>query len=334
MDPTASIFFMPSSANVFKPAYNALIADYRMAGERELRMRLYGHVDQDIKTLFTAWDSERHLCDWADIPREGTLYVVCDPAPAKPWAICLYLADAVGRHWQVMEWPCEVIPIRGGLPGPWAIVSAQDRMNGDEGPAYGLRLNLGIRGQIVVIWEMMHRFVKMMAETGEPWKGATELRAIEYGGRIDSLSWETLEVAIPSACIFDSRFVGAKITDKTMDRGEEEMTILSKIEDDPNMSGIWCKAASGVRLDEGDTLISSMLADHGIGTEPKFRLNRECTNTHFMFRTYTVPAFREVTLAKDEACKEWRDCLAYYLLDNPEYEAPRKKLTWEEGGAF
>lgn len=334
MDPAATVFFMPSSANVFKPAYTALIADYRLAGERELRMRLHGHVDQDVKTLFSAWDSSRHLCDWKDIPRDGTLYVVCDPAPAKPWAICLYMVDALDRYWQIMEWPCESIPIRGGKPGPWAVVSSADRLNGDEGPAYALRLNMGIKGQLVVMWEMMHRFVRMMAETGDPWRGPIEERPIYYPGKEKSEVIETLEVAIPTCCIFDSRFVGAKVTERNEQHGEEEMTILAKIETDPNMVGIWCKAASGVRLDEGDTLISSMLAEHGIGTEPKFRLNRECTNTEFMFRNYTIPAFKEVTRATDEACKEWRDCLAYWLLDFPRYVSRRITQAVSSGWGY
>jgi hypothetical protein len=52
---------------------------------------------------------------------------------------------------------------------------------------------------------------------------------------------------------------------------------------------------------------------------PGLLVNAECQNALFMFRTYTLPPFRETTSYKDEACKDFRDPIAYYLLSGPEH---------------
>jgi hypothetical protein len=51
-----------------------------------------------------------------------------------------------------------------------------------------------------------------------------------------------------------------------------------------------------------------------------------------MFRTYTLPPYRETTSAKDEACKDFRDPIAYYLLSGPRYIERNRTPTQEWGG--
>jgi hypothetical protein len=275
-------------------------------------MKLYGDVEQDQRSEFsTAYDPDLHLCDWKDLPRTGTLYEVFDPAGAKPWAMGWYLVDELDRIYMVQEWPCETIPISGGKPGPWAVVSQGDRMNGDEGPAYELRLAWSLSRWVRQIWEGRARIVAMMAKTGEPWKGEIENRSLIIAATQES---EQQAYAKPERSIIDSRFAGTKMDSA---KGGEQVTVLERLFEDEN--AILCEPAQGVALDEGNLLIADKLSERVLGDQPALRINRECTNTRFMLENYTLPEFRSTTAKKDEACKEWRDLLAYLLLANPSH---------------
>jgi hypothetical protein len=47
-----------------------------------------------------------------------------------------------------------------------------------------------------------------------------------------------------------------------------------------------------------------------------------------------LPAYRETTSAKDEACKDFRDPIAYYLLSRPEYCGGPETLRCVGGGSY
>lgn len=332
VDPLRWVAFLPTSANIFKPAYHAVMGGAMSGGVRQVKMKLYGDVDQDQKSEFAAsYDAAVHLCDWKEVPRNGTIYEVFDPAGAKPWAMGWYLVDELQRIWMLQEWPCEAIKINGGLPGPWAIVSAGDRMNGDEGPAYELRLGWAISRWVLQIWEGRARILEMMEKTGEPWQGSieeVELVRIQKEGKPQKMKRRELlmdeddreekdgklEAFVKVAVsIIDSRFAGTKMDNP---KGGEQITVLERLFDDPN--SILCEPAEGVALDEGNLLIASKLAERVLDGAA-LKINRECTNTQFMLANYTLPEFRETTAKKDEVCKEWRDLLAYLLLSGPRH---------------
>lgn len=324
-DPLRLVAYVPTSANIWKPAYHAIMGGAMSGGHRQVRMKLYGDVEQDQRSEFSAaYEPEIHLCDWKQLPRSGTIYEVFDPAGAKPWAMGWYLVDELERVWMVQEWPCESIDINGCLPGPWAVVSTGDRLNGDEGPAYELRLAWSLSRWTRQIWEGRERIVQMMAKTGEPWKGAVEKRKLVLApGKEDE---ERSYIAIERS-IIDSRFAGTRIDNP---KGGEQVTVLERLFDDVN--GILCEPAEGVALDEGNLLIADKLAERVLGDQAALRINRECSNTQFTLANYTLPQFRENTAKKDEACKEWRDLLAYLLLAKPEFvdttPRPRTGMTF------
>lgn len=331
IDARRGVSYLPTSANIYKPAYHAVLGGALSAGAKQLRMKLYGDVEQDMRSEFGAvWNPRRHLCGWNDMPRNGTIYEVFDPAGAKPWAMGWYLVDSLNRIWMLQEWPCESIRINGGLPGPWAVISTGDRLNGDEGPAYEMRLGWSLARWVRQIWECRARIVRKMAGTGEPWKGAMETRVLKTSmEQPDSKNrepgtgnQEPTAYITPERSIIDSRFAGSKVDSA---RGGEQVTVIERLFDDANP--ILCEPAEGVRLDEGNLLIADKLAEHVLGDQPALRINRECTNTQFMLSTYTLPEFAENTKKKDEACKEWRDLLAYLLLSGPEFvdPTPRKQ---------
>jgi hypothetical protein len=215
-------------------------------------------------------------------------------------------------------------------------------MNGDEGPAYELRLAWSISRWTRQIWEGRARIVTMMAKTGEPWKGEMEKMGLVIPGRpafyepvttkgrvtgviktsseVDESISDKTAYVMPERSIIDSRFAGTKIDSA---KGGEQVTVLERLFDDVNP--ILCEPAQGVALDEGNLLIADKLAERVLGDQPALRINRECTNTQFMLANYTLPAHRDTTAKKDEACKEWRDLLAYLLLARPEHVSLENK---------
>lgn len=341
MDPLRLVSYLPTSANIFKPAYHAVMGGAMSGGEKQLKMKLYGDVDKEQQGEFDAcYNPLIHLCDWKDMPREGTIYEVLDPAGAKPWAMGWFLVDRLQRIWMLQEWPCESIKINGGDPGPWAVVSVGDRLNGDEGSAYELRLGWSIARWVLQIWEGRARILEMMAATGELWRGGIEQRMLHDASKgaapperdvhkdIKKSKGSEREFVKAGVSIIDSRFAGTKMDNP---KGGEQITVLERLFDDKN--SILCEPAEGVSLDEGNLLLASKLAERVLDGAA-LKINRECTNTQFMLANYTLPEFREVTAKKDEVCKEWRDLLAYLLLSGPRHIDPElfQRASGEEFG--
>jgi hypothetical protein len=318
-NPNQLIAWFHTRWNCVKPAVRTMLNNYKASGWKEVRKRLYGYVESDTASAFgTVYDEEKHLCDWAEVPEDGTFYEVIDPASAKPWAISWNLVDIMERHYLVQEWPCEHIPVNGELPGPWAVPSMKkERFNGEEGPAWSLPQR-SISQWVLQVWEGRRRVLEKYRELGKTYRGPTERRKLvlewcpDGAGGIKILKEdEEREYIVPEMTIMDGRFAAAH-TDSV--RGSEDVTIAERVFEDPN--SILIEPADGVRLAEGDALIVDRLTTQVMGL-PAVRINTECTNTRFMFRHYTRPAFRENTAAKDEVCKEWRDLMAYFYLKGP-----------------
>jgi hypothetical protein len=147
-----------------------------------------------------------------------------------------------------------------------------------------------------------------MAATGDAWQGRTLPGPLNWPAN----GW-TLDgpFAVAERTLMDSRFAAAPTESKG-----QHTTVLEAMYDEEN--AIAFDPAAGVSLEEGDTMIMTALSTEILGL-PGLMINKECQNTLFMFSTYTLPQFRETTSAKDEACKDFRDPIAYYLLSAPEH---------------
>jgi hypothetical protein len=146
-----------------------------------------------------------------------------------------------------------------------------------------------------------------MAATGAPWEGVRQEGELEW-----KQGWTlTGTFAMPERSLMDSRFAAAPTESKGV-----HTTVLEAMYDEEN--AIAFDPAAGVSLEEGDCMINAALNDR-IMDLPGLMVNAECQNALFMFRTYTLPPFRETTSYKDEACKDFRDPIAYYLLCGPEH---------------
>jgi hypothetical protein len=134
------------------------------------------------------------------------------------------------------------------------------------------------------------------------------------------------DFAIPALSLMDSRFAGSP----TESRGTHT-TVLEAMYDEEN--AIAFDPSQGVSLAEGDLMINTALNTDVLGL-PGLLINAECRNTLFMFKTYTLPPYREHTHAKDEACKDFRDPLAYCLLSDPSRYANPAPFRCYGGGAY
>lgn len=318
-DETRLVGYLHTSQNAMVDSYTELSRKAKDWDERTIRIKLYGDAEAAEEKLFTSF-GDAHLTDWASLPRQGTLYEITDPAGAKPWVILWALCDVAGRHWIVQEWPQPGWLVDGFDLGPWAVSSKGDKINGDPGSAQKTRLAWSRAHYVRQIWEGRKRIIDKMKATGTEWQGSFQDADLKW-----EQGWEMKgRFALPALSLMDSRFAAAP----TESRGQHT-TVLEAMYDEEN--AIAFDPAAGVSLDEGDCMINAALNTRIMGL-PGLMVNKECANTLFMFRTYTLPPYRETTTAKDEACKDFRDPIAYYLLSGPRYIERNTKPTQDWGG--
>lgn len=314
-NPNQLVAWFHTRWNCMKPAVKTMLESYRAAGWKEVRKRLYGYVESDTSSTFgSAYDEKIHLCTWADIPREGTIYEIVDPASSKPWAMTWVLVDRQTRVWVIQEWPCETILVNGASPGPWAVPSRSERLNGDEGPAYNLPSRTNAEW-LLQLWEGRRRILEKFKQTGEPWQGDVIKRQLVTGmdlidGRAHPrLAPEEQEFIEPFMSIMDSRG-GKDKFDAHTPAGVQRVTLFNALTiaaEAWNPVAFW--EAAGKENDIGAQQIITLLLGR-VNHEARMRVNEECTNTRFMFRHRTIPPHREGTTRKDEVCEEWFDNLA------------------------
>lgn len=331
VDKYCLVGFLPTSAN--KAKGGVLPAVLSTLGpdptEEEIRCVLYGMVGDNSSKVFHVF-GDKHLCDWADISRDGTLYEVLDFGAVKPPSIMWVIADKIGQLWQVQEWPCESVPVeidgRSILPGPWAVASKHNRVNGDEGPAYKLRLNWNAARIVMEIWRMRRRIVDKMKETGAEFTGKLHTEALTWKNAPAGQP-STLEgpFALPHMIIPDPRGVSAALDGVRV--GDAYEKCENGITFDA-WDGYGVKAPSDL---DGQREIMEVLKDTLHGGVPRMRINRECTNTRFMFNTYALPPFKDGPTRKDEACVEWFDLWKYLLRWEPGYVDPNDTFITDSG---
>jgi hypothetical protein len=323
-DPTFLIELLPTSMNIWKPAYHSQISSYKHSGRKSLTLRLYGYVRGDYASDFTCYDESMHVAfnEWAGLSHEGTLYEFIDEAPSKPWTIIHALIDPRGVQNVLQEWPCwwknddgtdNGIPINGDLRTQWAKVSTGDRWNGDEGEAQDLRLGWSEPEYCRQIWQLRKRIVDEFKKIGRDYKGKTWTGKLEWP--LQGAHW-TLEgtFAIPEWTVGDP--VWSPMADDGKRVGEDETESLQD-----RMYFTMAKEAPGTEIwigrgERGSDIgvriqrISSWLSRSIVG-RPAMRINRQCGNLRFALSTFSTPAYRKNTKSNDEACKDPIDAMGY-----------------------
>lgn len=332
IEKTRLVAYLHTSDNVMRPAWAAVKELLEGKSEAEIRLTAYGDVDKSWTNTFSDYDEAVHVRPWKAWPGDATVYEICDPAAAKPWVFMWIMVDRAGRRWITQEWPCPKWEIEGvGLPGEWAVPSEHGKQNGDAGPAQKMRLKRWNRGRYTrLVWEGRRRILEKLKEHGVEWKG----RFVKVNGNVvKELGWKDREdwrlkgpFVDAERSWMDSRFAAQR----TEGMDKEVITLLEAMWEEENCVDF--DPAPGDRLSEGDQLIQEALADDVLGL-PRLIVNEECENTRFMFQTYSLPEFSERTQAKDEACKDFRDPIAYCELKLPEY-VDVKVYEPQRGGGY
>ncbi len=139
----ARIVYFPTQENPFG-GYKNLVAELERATREEILCRAYGVPTKSIAGRFPKFsDGKPHVVAPADIPKEGTNYLIVDPCSGRNWFMTWVRVDVRKRLFVYREWPCRRTYIDGvGYPGAWAI--AGKKSDGDRGPAqksFGFGLN-------------------------------------------------------------------------------------------------------------------------------------------------------------------------------------------------
>ncbi len=311
----ALVAYLPTYVNRFKGNWPGAVESVQGRPDEEIGTTLFGDVKKDVTSLFMI-DPERHYRKEHELPMAATIGIVADPAPAKPWAIKWVAVDALGRHRVLQEWPCEKWEIPDyGLPGPWAVPSESDRMNGDPGPAQKLRMGWSCD------WDKMHWLIylgnirlakRLRAVHGDKCQITLKTMHLQWQGLAPgSISRSDLELkaemVMPSVWLMDSRFAAAPSATK----GNQPTTIIEQMLECENAPP-W-QVATGRATDEGYSLLGNAFGTDVAGI-PKLTCQDECTNTQFAWEVWTPNG------PKDEACKDMLDPDRYWIEQDVEFE--------------
>jgi len=325
--------YLHTSANKMVDSYTELSRAADGMDERGIRIKLYGDCDASDERFFSAFTPD-HIRSWADVPENMTLFFSVDPAPAKPWSIGLYGADALGRVWCLMEWPSPGVLVRmdhGWMdPGPWAVPTAGEHVNGDRGPAAKLRLHYTFKDYTQLMHEMLALAYQKLTANGHKWTGqcTDEILTWEDGHQISDRR------VVVNRIIADKRYLG--VTER---RGEDVKTNwywLLKEENAFNWE-IHKDDSQGVGL----MAITRVLSERMGGLpgllvvaekDAQGELKSGCLDTLFSLQTYTTEDGKDSPPRGDEACKEAIDRLRYLLKCGVEFVGGEMSLI-SSGGA-
>lgn len=139
-------------------------------GAYEIKIRAYGWADALQGSQFPLF-SDANVVPQERIPKDGTNYMVVDPAGSRNWFMLWLRVDENGRRWIYREWPDMAV-------GEWALPG--DKPDGKMGIGQRNGAGRGISGYRELIREMEGKEV-MFARYIDPRAGGTKA-ATQDGG--------------------------------------------------------------------------------------------------------------------------------------------------------
>ena len=135
----ASVVYFHSADNPFG-GYETMKKTLEGAPKSEVKTRAYGIPTRAILCRFPKFRERVHVIEAHRVPKEGSRYMIADPASARNWFMIWVLVDKRGRHFVYREWPQEGGYIPGvGDPGAWAEADGRkaDGRSGSGQVSYG-----------------------------------------------------------------------------------------------------------------------------------------------------------------------------------------------------
>ncbi|HET9376408.1 MAG TPA: hypothetical protein VFO40_15650 [Chthoniobacterales bacterium] len=264
----ACVLYFWTSDNPFGN-YSNIKKTLEGAPRSEIKTRAYGVPTKAIASRFPKFREAIHVVEPEKVPEIGTRYMFVDPASSRNWFLLWVLVDPKGRHWVYREWPPEDQYISGvGVPGPWAEPDGR-KADGKAGTA-----------QTSFGWGIKRYIEEIRArETIEPGNDKKEATSEEIMER-----W------------MDSRFGNTPTT-----TADAATTLLEECAE----AGMRFAPAPNDPIEEGVSLVNSLLDFDEDSPEPKLFISSQCKAVIFALKVWT---------GKDEkkgACKDPIDTLRW-----------------------
>lgn len=138
----AAIFYFHTQANPWA-GYERMKVELSQQPREKILCRAYGVPTKATATSFPRFRESVHVVKADQIPKDGTVYLFCDPAGNKNWFMLWIRIDAGGRAWVYREWPQTDEYIEGvGYPEEWCKPSGKkaDGEPGDGQKSFGFGL--------------------------------------------------------------------------------------------------------------------------------------------------------------------------------------------------
>jgi len=164
-----AIIWFHSALNPYSD-WNNMKAALAGRGAYEIKIRAYGWADALQGSQFPLF-SDANVVAPERIPKDGTNYMVVDPAGSRNWFMLWLRVDENGRRWIYREWPDMAV-------GEWALPG--DKPDGKMGIGQRNGAGRGISGYRELIREMEGKEV-MFARYIDPRAGGTKA-ATQDGG--------------------------------------------------------------------------------------------------------------------------------------------------------
>lgn len=164
-----AIIWFHSALNPYSD-WNNMKAALAGRGAYEIKIRAYGWADALQGSQFPLF-SDANVVPPERIPKDGTNYLVVDPAGSRNWFMLWLRVDENGRRWIYREWPDMSV-------GEWALPG--DKPDGKMGIGQRNGAGRGISGYRELIREMEGKEV-MFARYIDPRAGGTKA-ATQDGG--------------------------------------------------------------------------------------------------------------------------------------------------------
>ncbi len=165
----AGIIFFHSVFNPYNP-YDQLAQALSGKNKYEVKIRAYGWAESLAGAQFPRF-GEPHIVKGDSIPREGTNYMVCDPAGSRNWFMLWFRVDKDDNRYIYREWPDQSI-------GEWALPS--EKADGKAGSAQRNGAGMGI-AEIQQLIKDLEGEEEIVERYIDPRAGATKAAALEGG---------------------------------------------------------------------------------------------------------------------------------------------------------
>ena len=140
---TSGIIWFHSKFNVYSP-FDQMVKQLESKTDYEKKIRAYGWAQALVGSQFPVF-GETHIIKHENVPKEGTIFMSCDPAGARNWFMLWAKATKEGDIVIYREFPDETY-------GEWALPDS--KADGREGPAQRSGAGRGIEEYKELILEL------------------------------------------------------------------------------------------------------------------------------------------------------------------------------------